>query len=300
MALNSMTGFGAAEGQMPDGTRWRWEVRSVNGRGLDLRFRLPEGHDTLEPSLRKAAQAVLQRGSVTASLRLWAADAAPDLRPDMAALGKAIETLKMVEAAAAAQGLALAPVSAEAVLRMPGVLERHRTPTTADSSADSDVLIRGFDTAVSAMLAARKTEGAALRAAMATLIDGLEEAHGRASAAHADWAGAAPARLRERVATLSDVGNGLDAARLAQEVALLTVKMDVREELDRLAAHIRNARALLADAEPVGRRLDFLAQEFNREANTLCAKSDNAALTDAGLMMKVLVDRLREQAQNVE
>jgi uncharacterized protein (TIGR00255 family) len=302
MALRSMTGFGVAEGETPEGGAWRWELRGVNGRGLDLRFRLPDGTDALEPAWRRLAQSRLRRGSVTAVLRLQspAGDAAATLDPQ--ALRDAIAMIRTAEAAAASTGMALAPVTADALLRMPGVVDSRPTATLADAdtAARDATLTGGLEAALEAMNQTRAAEGAALGATLATILDTIEARYADAALAHAAQTRAAPDRLGTRLAALVEAGAPVERDRLAHELALLAIKLDVREELDRLEAHIASARTLLASDAPAGRQLDFLTQEFNREVNTLCSKSDSAALTEAGLALKVLVDQLREQAQNVE
>lgn len=302
MPLHSMTGYGSAEGGTA-AMRWRWEVRSVNARGLDLRLRLPEGWDALEPDLRRRAQARLQRGAVTAVLRLETSADAGAATLDDAALETAIAAAARAAARAAEAGLATAPVSLDGLLRLPGVLERRGTagqPDPAALAAAQAGAAAGFDSALAALCAARAQEGAALAASLGSIVDAIAAQADAAEAAHAAQSGDAAARLRTRVAALLDAGAPTEPERLAQELALLAIRNDVREELDRLRAHRDAARALLAGDGAAGRQLDFLTQEFNREVNTLCAKADSTALTQCGLAMKVLVDQLREQAQNLE
>lgn len=301
MGLRSMTGYASLEDALPDGASCRWEVRSVNGRGLDLRFRLPEGTDSLEPALRKLAQARLRRGSVTVQLRLVATADHDTAVPGAKALAAAIEALRAAEAAAAAAALPLAPVTADAVLRVAAGMDRGAAPADPKAQAARDTaLTESFARALDALDAARAAEGAAMAVTLAGIVDTIEERTGDAEAAHAHDTTTAPERLRARVEALLEAHAPADPARLAQELALLAIKNDVREEIDRLRAHISAARSLLNGGGPAGRQLDFLTQEFNREVNTLCSKADSTTLTDAGLAMKVLVDQLREQAQNVE
>lgn len=301
MGLRSMTGFASLDARLPDGSICRWEIRSVNGRGLDLRFRLPEGTDSLEPALRKLAQARLRRGSVTIQLRLVATEDDDTAAPDPDVLAAAVAALRAAEAAAEAAALPLAPVTADAVLRVAAGMERGTVPVDASARAARDAAVTEvFGRALESLDAARSAEGAALKATLSGIIDTIEARTAEAETAHAHQAAAAPDRLRARVEALLEAQAPADPARLAQELALLTIKNDVREEIDRLRAHIAAARALLESDGPAGRQLDFLTQEFNREVNTLCSKADSTALTDAGLAMKVLIDQLREQAQNVE
>jgi uncharacterized protein (TIGR00255 family) len=304
MTLASMTGFAVAEGSARAGGRsfaWRWEARSVNGRGLDLRVRLPEGWESLEPEIRRRA-AVLRRGSVTLALKV-AEDAGPGgAALDPAALAAAVAASSAARAALAEAGAPVAPSSPEALLALRGVWDAGRAAgaLVPDAEAEAEAL-DGFDRALAALAAARAAEGAALGRALGAVLDALEARVAEAAAAHAAQAAEAPALLARRVAQLTEAAGAAapPPERLAQELALLAVRQDVREELDRLGAHLAAARALLASGGAVGRELDFLTQEFGREANTLCAKSASAALTAAGLALKVLVDQLREQAQNL-
>ncbi|WP_027285713.1 YicC/YloC family endoribonuclease [Rubritepida flocculans] len=296
-ALMSMTGFAREAGQLPDGTAYAWELRSVNGRGLDLRLRLPGGLDALEPALREAAAKRLRRGNVQASLTLKA-ESRPALTPDPAALERALEL-----ALGLAQRLGAPPPRAEALLALPGVLRAESPePEEAAEEAKRAALLAGFQRALEGLVAARRGEGARLRPVLEAL---LEEIAGLREAAAAE-AAAQPAQQRARwlesLATLLDENARarIPEERLAQEVALLAARSDVREELDRLAAHLEAARALLAEGEGAGRKLDFLVQEFVREANTLCSKSASVALTRIGLDLKAAIERLREQAANVE
>jgi uncharacterized protein (TIGR00255 family) len=304
MSVSSMTGFGAAEGTVRTDGRalsWRWEARSVNARGLDLRPRLPEGWEGMEPELRRRA-ATLKRGAVTVGLKVTEAAAAGGAALDRAALAAAVAAAAEARAALASAGLPVTPISPEALLSLRGVLDVGRAagPSAPDAAAEAAVLA-GLDKALERLAAARAAEGVAIGAAMGAALDCIAAKVAEAAAAHAAQTAAAPSMLAERVAAILEAaGRGAPSPdRLAQELASLAVKQDVREEIDRLGAHISAARALLASDGPVGRELDFLTQEFAREANTLCAKSASADLTAAGLALKVLIDQLREQAQNV-
>lgn len=295
MSLSSMTGFAHVEGTA-EGAAWTWELRSVNGRGLDLRFRIPAGLDALEPALREAAGKSLRRGNVTANLSLRRDDQ-PRLAADPAALDQALE----LALALAARIPGAAPPRAEALLALPGIL-RAAAPveTEAAQQAQAAAVRAGFAEALSALVVARRAEGARLAAILAgQLADvaGLCQAAGEAAATQPALH---RARMLEAVQALMGAVPGLPEERIAQEVALLATKSDVREELDRLDAHLHAAHALLADPEPIGRRFDFLVQEFNREANTLCSKSASVPLTAIGLRLKAVIEQLREQVQNVE
>ena len=298
--IASMTGFaqraGAAEGQS-----WTWEVRSVNAKGLDLRLRLPEGIDGLEAAVRAALQARFLRGSIGLGLRLErAADAAaPGLDP--AALDRALAQLATVEAAARAAGVVLRPTSAGEILSLRGVASG---PGAAADPAGTEplrsALLADLELLLDALAQMRAAEG---RALAEVLADRLCRIAALVEAAAAEAEARAPARAEALAQALARVMAGAaeaDPARIAQELALLAVKADVTEEIDRLRAHVAAARALLREGGAVGRRLDFLAQEFNREANTLLSKAGHSGLTRIGLDLKAVIDQFREQVQNVE
>jgi uncharacterized protein (TIGR00255 family) len=294
LAIASMTAFATREGS-GEGLGWSWELRSVNARGLDLRLRLPDGLGALEAPLRKALSAALARGSVGLSLRLARAETAGAIGPDPDALDAALEAMAEIAAAADRRNIALRPPSPAEILGLRALSDAAgapRLPEPAELLAEADLLIAEF-------VAMRRAEGAELGAVLAQQIDGIAEL--TEAAAHAAGARSASQAetFRANVARLIEASD-LDEARLAQELALLAVKSDVTEEIDRLRAHVAAARALLAQGGPVGRKLDFLMQEFNREANTLCSKSGDAALTAIGLDLKLAIDQTREQVQNVE
>jgi uncharacterized protein (TIGR00255 family) len=294
-ALSSMTGFARSEGTA-DGLAWAWELRSVNGRGLDLRVRLPAGFDALEPVLREAAGKRLKRGNVTANLTVKREEQAK-LAADPAALEQVL---------ALAMGLAKRipgsePPRAEALLALPGVLR----PATAVEDeavmrAHTEIFRSGFIAALDGLVTARRAEGARLAETLAGQVAEISEMRSEAATEAADQPALQRARMIEAVQALLGEIPALPAERIAQEVALLASKSDVREELDRLDAHLHAARELLDEGENIGRRFDFLVQEFNREANTLCSKSASVALTATGLKLKAAIEQLREQVQNIE
>jgi uncharacterized protein (TIGR00255 family) len=293
-----MTGF--AEVQGSDGRyAWRWEARGVNGRGLELRLRLPEGCEALDPVVRACAARRLARGSVTIGLRLARADGPAPLAIDAAALAAALAAVARIEAAAAAAGVPVQPATADRLMGLPGVLVQQEAGELL-SEARLAAFRADLDTLLDRFAASRGAEGAALARALAGQLDQIEALGGEARATAEARAARAGTLLRERVAALLGGGAPVEEARLAQELALLAVRADVTEELHRLAAHVAAARALLAQAGPVGRKLDFLSQEFNREANTLCAKANSVELTRIGLALKAVIDQFREQVQNVE
>jgi uncharacterized protein (TIGR00255 family) len=291
----SMTGFASLRGAAA-GQEWLWELRAVNGKGFDLKTRLPEGFEPLEPVLRARIGAEVARGNLSLSLKLGKGNPGESPRLNPRVLAEVLTALKEVEAAARAQGLTLAPSRASDILTLRGVqeagplaldLEVLRAPLLADLEA----LLADFD-------AMRAREGAALAAVLSSQVTRVAELTEAASLAAAARRPEMAAQLHALVAGLT--GPGADAARLTQELALLAVKADVMEEVDRLRAHIAAARAHLAGPGPVGRKLEFLVQEFLREANTLCSKAGSAALTAIGLDLKHVIDQMREQIQNVE
>ena len=297
--LASMTGFARESGTTPDGTSFVWELRSVNGRGLDLRLRLPNGLDALEPALREAAGHRLKRGNVSASLTLKREERAPRLTPDPAALEQAIALATSVAAR-----LGAPPPRAEAVLALPGVLRAEiAVPDEVAEEARRAAILASFETALAGLAAARGREGAQLAAILAALLDEIAALREAAATEAATQPEAQRQRLMENLATLlgeADARARIPEERLATEVAMLAQRSDVREELDRLAAHVAEARRLLASGDAIGRKLEFLTQEFVREANTLCSKSASVGLTRLGLELKAAIERLREQAANVE
>lgn len=292
--LASMTGFARSDGVV-DGLSWAWELRSVNGRGLELRFRLPPGFDALEPGLREAAGKLLKRGNVTANLSVRREDQ-PRLAPDAAALEQVLALAHEV----AARIPGAPPPRAEALLALPGVLRAVAAPAEEVGPAALAAVRAGFEAALASMLTARQGEGARLGQVLRGQLDEIAALRETAAAEAADQPAAQRARMLETVRGLLGEVPALPEERIAQEVALLAAKSDVREELDRLAAHLHAAGALMDEAVAIGRRFDFLVQEFNREANTLCSKSASVALTATGLKLKAAIEQLREQVQNIE
>ncbi|BDW85196.1 hypothetical protein MACH21_13730 [Roseicyclus marinus] len=292
--IASMTGFAAREGSDGQGASWSWELRSVNGRGLDLRLRLPDGLGALEAPLRKRLSEVIGRGSVSLSLRVVREQGGPGAT-DPAKLAAVLAQLAQVRAAAEAQGIACAPVDPATILSLRALSENGEAATMPAPEA----LLADAEPLLSAFTAMRQDEGRALAALLDAQIDRIENLVSGAETAAAARAEPQAARLRAAIAILVEATE-IDEARLAQEVAALALKTDVTEEIDRLRAHVAAARALLAQGGAVGRKLDFLMQEFNREANTLCSKSQDAGLTAIGLDLKLAIDQTREQVQNVE
>ena len=286
------------------GFSWLWDLRSVNGKGLDLRLRVPDWIDGLEATLRADLQKGLGRGNVSLTLKLMREGAAEGtaLRLNTQAYGQLVRVLAEAETAARAVGVVLAPTSAADLLVMRGVLES--AAAEEDQTALREALMADLPGLLAAFQTTREAEGAVLNAVISRQLDQIEQLVRDAASAAEARRPKAEAQLREGLArVLAGIGaasNSADPSRIAQELALLAVKGDVTEEIDRLGAHIAAARGLLADAAPVGRRFDFLMQEFLREANTLMSKAQDMDLTRIGLDLKTLIDQMREQVQNLE
>lgn len=294
-----MTGFAARRGS-GEGWDWAWDIRSVNGKGFDLRLRLPDWVEGLEAAVRAEAGRVIQRGSVGIGLKLSRPAGAEVLRVNPAGLAAALAAVAAATETAARQGLELALPSAAEVLAIRGVTEQGADTPAEETAALLVALREDLRAALADFDAMRRAEGAALGRVIAAQVDRIAELTEAAAEAAEARRPAAAAQLREALARVMAGAADADPARVAQELALLAVKSDVTEELDRLRAHVVAARGHLADAGAVGRKLDFLMQEFLREANTLCSKAGSAALTGIGLDLKHVIDQMREQVQNVE
>ena len=289
-----MTGFARVEGAH-ESRRWTWELKSVNSRGLEIRARLPQGFDSLEPDLRKALREKISRGTINASLSLVSESAEPRYQVNETALQSAIDMVKKVGAEVNCD-----LPRAEGILALRGVIETvDETESDEERKALMAALARSFDEAVDALAAARASEGDAMASVLNEQFDEIEKLTKDAAASAASGPQAIKAKISAQLEELL-AGASLPEERLAQEAALLAVKADVREELDRLKSHIDAGRALLKEKGPVGRQLDFLTQEFNREANTLCSKAGGMGLKRIGLDLKKVIDQLREQVQNIE
>ena len=276
MALRSMTGFARTDGAIP-GYRWTWEARSVNGKGLDIRLRLPSGFDRLEIPVRDRAAKLLVRGNCALTLTLSRDAPTASLKIDAAA-----PTL-------------------DGILGLKGVLEMAESEEAPETREALDAaILASADATVAQLDAARAGEGAAIAEVLLGHLARIEALTAAAEACPARQPEAIRERLRRQVEDLLGAVPALDPQRLHQEAALIATKADIREELDRLKAHIGQARQMIVTGGPVGRKLDFLAQEFNRESNTLCSKSNDRELTGIGLDLKATVDQLREQIQNIE
>lgn len=294
-SVASMTGFGGDEGRHQT-VAWRWDIRSVNSRGLDVRLRLPPGYDALEPRLRERIGAVLTRGSVAVSLNVSRDDGGAELRINEAALAKVLAMAERVRASGE-----FAPLSVEGLLGLRGVLEVAEGVETEDvAEARQAATLASFERALAQLVASRRAEGGRLAPVIEEHLASIQRLVDEIGASPARSPDAIRARLKEQVARLLDTSAALDETRLHQEAALLAAKADVEEELQRLRAHIAAAREMMAGGKPAGRRLDFLAQEFNREANTTCSKANDIETTRAGLALKAVIEQMREQIQNIE
>ncbi len=295
MSVASMTGFARARGVLGPWS-YAWELKSVNAKGLDLRVRVPPNFDAVEIKARAALSARLARGSVFASLTARRAEEEGAARVNRRALDRllgALDDLPLREG--------LRPPSLDGLLAIRGVVEIiEPEDDDAQRAALEDGILAALETATADLLASRRAEGAALAAVLHARLTSIAALGARADALPGRQPEAIRQRLAQQIARLLEASDSLDPTRLHQEAVLLAVKADIREELDRLAAHVASGQKLLAQGGPIGRRLDFLAQELSRETNTLCAKSNDPALTGVGLALKIDVEQLREQVQNIE
>lgn len=293
MSIKSMTGF-AREAGATGPFNWAWELKAVNGRGLEIRVRVPPGFEGTGEAARQDLAAILSRGQCQLGLTVTRAEGGGRVRVNRELLQTLLDTVAGLSLPAD-----IRTASLDGILSVRGVVEAEESGVEARDDLLAD-LRAAAKRLPPALVASRVAEGAALAVAIGRQIDGIERLVREAEANPARQPDAIRARLAAQVAALLDASAALDPARLHQEAALLAARADIREELDRLGAHLGSARRLLASGEPVGRRLDFLAQEFGRESNTLCAKAGDATLSRIGLDLKAVVDQFREQVQNVE
>jgi len=295
MALSSMTGFARGHG-VSGSYSWAWELKSVNAKGLDLRLRLPAGWDAVELPVRNSATQVLARGTVYGTLTVERQGIASVVRVNEPVLAAVLATIKNL----AGHVDAAAP-RLDGILSLKGVIEVvEEDEREEDRRAAEAAVVGGFRDTLAELAAMRRHEGEALRKVLTQRLSEIAALAARAEIAPGRRPEAIKARIAEHVAMLMDAPNRLDPDRLHQEAVLIASKADVREELDRLASHVAQVGKLIADGGPIGRRLDFLAQELNREVNTLCSKSNDVELTNIGLELKAVVEQFREQVQNLE
>jgi uncharacterized protein (TIGR00255 family) len=295
MALSSMTGFARSHGTSGP-YAFEWELKSVNAKGFDFRMRLPPGWDDIEPVARKRAAELLSRGTIYANLTAKRTGMASTVRVNDEALAAVLRAAADISARTGA-----AAPSVDGLLAVKGVIEIVESEADeAETLAVRAAATAAFDEALRSLIDMRRREGETLGRVLAQRMDELERLAERAEAAPGRKPEAVRARLAEQVAALLETSDRFDSDRLSQEAIMLAAKADIREELDRIASHIAQARDLLGKGGAVGRRLDFLAQEFNREVNTCCSKSNDLELTNLGLEMKTVVEQFREQVQNLE
>jgi uncharacterized protein (TIGR00255 family) len=294
-ALQSMTGYARAAGSVP-GFAFAIEIKSVNARGLDIRARFTPGYDAFEPEIRRRIGKALSRGSVTVNLNIDREGEGGSVVINRQALDTVLAAIKEIGA------LTNSPrPTPDGILGLKGVLEQHDAPLEPKAEdALQAAIYAATDTALADLRAARRAEGDQIGRVLLAEIDEIGRLRDLAAAHPGRGRDVLLARLKEQIAELMASGAGLSEDRLAQEALLLATKADIREELDRLGAHVTAARAMLREGGAVGRKLDFLSQEFNREANTLCSKSNAVELTAIGLDLKAVIDQFREQVQNLE
>jgi uncharacterized protein (TIGR00255 family) len=295
MSLSSMTGFARVSGAR-EPYRWAFELKSVNAKGLDLRLRTPPGFDRIEGEARARLGRALARGTCFATLTAQREGGALQARVNAPVLAAIVSAVKQV-----ADGAGLAPPTFDGILAIKGVVDIvEGGDDEAELAAACESALVTLDEAIGALTAARRSEGSALAVILGERLEAIAALTKAADESPARRPEAIARRLGQAVAALLEAGRGFDENRLYQEAVLLAAKADIREELDRLKTHTEAARELLREGGPVGRRLDFLAQELAREANTLCAKSNDVGLTAIGLELKAQIEQLREQIQNIE
>jgi uncharacterized protein (TIGR00255 family) len=295
MSLASMTGFARAQGSTGS-YGWAWELKSVNAKGLDVRLRLPQGWDAVELPVRAAISKSLSRGTVSATLTVDRSGAQPVVKVNEEVLGALIDTIRRV-----AKRVDAAPPGIDGILGLRGVIEIVDSEESIETRGEAEGAIsKGFEQALADLAAMRQGEGKALGKVLVEHVDKIAKLTAAAESCPARTPEAIRARLTEQVKALTATGEKLDSDRLYQEAVLLAAKADIREELDRLTAHVDAVRKLLTGGGQIGRKLDFLAQELHRESNTLCAKANDISLVSIGLDLKATVEQFREQVQNLE
>lgn len=294
MGIQSMTGFARVAGQA-QGRAFAWEIRAVNGRSLDIKLRTPPGFDSVGEEGRKRLGTKVARGTIHVTLTLAAAEGPRALKVNLEALHTLMDALASVKPPQGMGGATL-----DGLLNLRGVIEQGEEDPLAQLETMHAPLMAGFEEATQAFLASRASEGRALETVLTGQLDQIAAFTSLVANHPSRSTEAIKARISSQVAALLEASSQLDDTRLHQEAALLATKADLREEIDRLEAHVASARQMIATGGPVGRRLDFLAQEFGRESSTLCAKAHDVNLSRIGLELRAVVDQLREQVQNVE
>jgi uncharacterized protein (TIGR00255 family) len=295
MALKSMTGFARTDG-VHEETRWFWEVRTVNGRSLDLRLRLPPGLERLETQARSLCQERLARGNCAVTLGVKREGGQTEIRLNEAALAQALAVAKRAQEITGGKAARL-----DTLLGMRGVVETAEPEETEEQQAAlTHALMAGLAAALDQLVAARTAEGARLQTVLHAQLDTIEALVAQAADVMTRQPQLFTVKLREQITRLNEASATLDPERLHQEALLLAAKADIQEELDRLQAHVAAARELILSDAPVGRKFEFVAQEFNREANTTCSKASDIEISRLGLELKSVIDQLREQVQNIE
>ena len=295
MALSSMTGFAQSSGEK-DGLHWQWEIKSVNGKALDIRCRLPSGFEALEAVARSTLSQHIKRGNLQVTLTTSGAAA-----PEAVVVNEAVLEQVLTIAEKLRDRIGGVPLSAVSLMGLRGVLDVVQpTQTEADIAARQADVTNSLEKAAVALDTARRAEGARLSTVISAQLARIENLVIAARDCPARSVEAIKLRMQEQIARLLDTGASFDKDRLHQEAILIATRADIQEELDRLFAHLEAARGLIASPEPAGRKFDFLAQEFNREANTLCSKALDKTLTAIGLELKTVIDQMREQVQNIE
>ncbi|MGX5665787.1 YicC/YloC family endoribonuclease [Rhizobium daejeonense] len=296
MALQSMTGFARAEGTSGR-YRWAWELRSVNGKGLDIRMRLPQGMESFEPEVRRLLGQHLTRGNIQVGLNV----SVSENRVEAVLNRDALDAVLRLRDELGTDLVDPAPLRLDALMAIRGLVDFRETQDdkAALAARDADILA-GLEQAARALCDMRKTEGDALCRLLSDHVSSIQDLVQKVEADPSRQPEEIARKLEAQLAALLDSSPSLDRDRLHAEAALLATKADLREEIDRLKAHVTAARDLLSMGGPIGRKLDFLAQEFNRESNTICSKSNAVAVTTAGIELKVVIDQFREQVQNLE
>ncbi|MCX7348282.1 MAG: YicC family protein [Alphaproteobacteria bacterium] len=295
MPIASMTGFARASGER-QGLFWQWEIKSVNGKALDVRLRLPSGFEALETPVRAALASAFRRGNLQVSLSISGQVARETVRLNQDILDRLVDAGEALR-----ERIGGEPLRADVLLSIKGVVEVAAAPEEeGEAEARNAAMLECFGEALASLAGARREEGDRLNAIVSAQVRRIAELADAARRNPSRSAESIRARLAEQLSRIMETGVSLDPDRLHQEAVIAATRADIQEELDRLNSHVEAAQGLLASNDAVGRKFDFLAQEFNREANTLCSKASDRALTGIGLDLKTVIDQMREQVQNIE